>query len=273
MTLNEYPDVIQGSDEWHDQRRGIVTASVVGQLVSVGSADGLDVGCATCGAVAESPCFSLTRKEPTPIKTLHPGRIALAASRPPVISVADNEKSRSLVATLAAERVTGWTDPVFVSSDMMRGTLDEPFARNLYDEHYSPVTEIGFTARTEDGWTLGYSPDGLVGDGGLIEVKSRKSKGQLTTILADDVPPWHMAQCQAGLLVTGRKWLDYVSYCSGMPLYVKRVQPDPSWQEAIVKACIDFERKVAEITDVYTERTANLFPTERIDHNDIGLVF
>jgi hypothetical protein len=65
--------------------------------------------------------------------------------------------------------------------------------------------------RDEDGWTLGYSPDGLVGDDGLIEIKAPRAKTHLRTILADEVPAHYMAQCQAGLLVTGRKWIDFVS--------------------------------------------------------------
>jgi hypothetical protein len=80
--------------------------------------------------------------------------------------------------------------------------------------------------RDDWGFSLGYSPDGLVGDDGLIEVKCRRQKKHLQTILADEVPPENMAQLQCGLLVSGREWIDYVSYCGGMPMYVKRVYPD-----------------------------------------------
>src|SRR5690606_36899576 len=121
------------------------------------------------------------------------------------IKPAANDTSRALTALLVAERITGWSDPVYVSDDMMRGTLDEPVARDLYSKHYAPVVECGFMVRYEDGWRLGYSPDGLVGDDGLIEVKSRRAKAQLVTILADEVPASNMAQIQAGLLVSGRQ--------------------------------------------------------------------
>src|SRR5690606_27630805 len=120
--------------------------------------------------------------------------------------------------------------------------------------------------REEDGWRLGYSPDGLVGDDGLIEIKSRRSKTQLATILADEVPSDNMAQLQAGLLVTGRKWIDYVSFCSGMPLYVKRVTGDERWAEAIVDAVINFEWTAGSMVTAYTERTAGMPATERIEH-------
>lgn len=216
MTLIELPDLIQGTDEWHDQRRGIVTASVVGKLLTS------------------------TRK------------------------VASNDTSRAVVATLVAERITGWTDPVYVSDDMLRGTNDEPFAVEVYAEHFAPVTATGFMVRDDWGFEIGYSPDGLVGDDGLIEVKSRRAKKQLQTILDDEVPAENMAQMQCGLLVSGREWIDYVSYCGGMPLYVKRVEPDPEWFDAIVAAVTSFELAASLMVEQYRDATKGLPVTERV---------
>jgi hypothetical protein len=90
---------------------------------------------------------------------------------------------------------------------------------------FAPVRESGFLIRREDTWTLGYSPDGLVGDDGLIEVKAPRPRQHLRTILSGEVPAYHMPQIQAGLLVTGREWIDFISYVGGMPLWVKRVSP------------------------------------------------
>lgn len=216
MTLTIHPDLIQGSDEWLDQRRGIVTASVVGRLI-------------------------------TP-KTIRP---------------ADNPESRSLTTLLAAERITGWTEPTYMSDDMLRGLDDEPRAREKYAEHYAPVTEAGFITEDRWGFVIGYSPDGLVGDDGLIEVKSRRAKIQLATILADEVPIENMAQLQCGLLVTGRQWIDYVSYSGGMPMYVKRVYPQDKWLDAITEAAAIFEENVAEMIRVYREAVDGLPTTER----------
>lgn len=224
MTLVEYGDLEQGTPEWLEARRGIVTASVVGQLVT-----------------------------------------------PRTIKPANNDISRALTATLAAERITGWVEPVYVNHDMLRGTLDEPVARALYTEHHAPVTELGFMVREEPTWKLGYSPDGLVGDDGLIEIKSRKQRKQVQTVLADEVPLENMAQLQAGLLVSGRQWIDYVSFCGGLPLYVKRVLPSMKWFEAIVGACEALEANVTGMVDLYNERTAGLPPTERTNH-DMDLV-
>ena len=219
MALHVLPDLIQGSDEWLDQRRGIVTASVVGQLIT-----------------------------------------------PKTIKPAANDTSRALTALLAAERITGWTDPVYVSDDMLRGTLDEPVARAIYAEKVIapiPVTEVGFMVRDDWGFPIGYSPDGLVGDDGLIEVKSRRQKKHLADIVADQVPLENLAQIQCGLLVSGRQWCDYVSFCGGMPLWVKRVYPDERWFEAIVAAVTAFEETAAQMVATYQAAVEGLPATER----------
>jgi hypothetical protein len=273
MSLYIYDQLEQGTDEWMEARRGIVTASVVGKLVTFGPPDAISVACPTCEARPENPCVSKARKEPTVIKTMHPARTEHAAGRAPVFEVADNETSRGLTATLIAERIAGWTEDTPMTSDMWRGREAEPFAREVYSRHYAPAAEIGFMRRDEDGWTLGYSPDGLVGDDGLIEIKSPRAKTHLLTILADEVPAYYMAQVQAGLLVSGRKWVDFVSYVGGLPLYVKRVLPDPQWFDAVIAACLRFETNAEQIVADYRARVANLPTTERIDFSNLGLVF
>ena len=217
MSLAILPELEQGTEEWMDQRRGLVTASVVGKLLT------------------------------------------------PTRKVADNDTSRAVVATLAAERITGWTEDTAMTSDMWRGVEHEPYARDLYAEHYAPVEVVGFMLREEEGWRLGYSPDGLVGDDGLIEIKCPRAKTHLNTILTDEVPAYYMPQLQAGLLVSGRKWIDFVSFVAGMPLYRKRVEPNPEWFDAITAACIRFEENAAQIVADYTAATTGLPMTERLD--------
>lgn len=266
MSLEIFKELQQGTDEWLAARCGLVTASVVGQLITKGSPDALAVECPKCDAPATEPCISTARKVPTPIKTIHDERSAVASELPPVYRVAANDTSRALAMTLAAERITGHVEQVHENSDMLRGTLDEPFARGKYAEHFAHVDEVGFMVRDDWGFRIGYSPDGLVGDDGLIEIKSRNQKKHLATILADEVPPENMAQCQAGLLVSGREWLDYVSFCSGMPLWTKRVLPDPKWFAAITAAVAEFEMSANEMLTRYAESTEGLPPTERLDH-------
>lgn len=271
MSLHTYTDVVQGTDEWLNLRRGIVTASTVGQLLSVGPPPATTVPCPECGALPDEPCVSRARKEPSPIKTLHATR-TVPADTPPVIKPATGDTAQGLTTLLVAERITGWVDPVYVNGDMLRGTLDEPIAREVYARHYAPVDEVGFMVRTAGWGPLGYSPDGLVGDDGLIEIKAPRAKTHLATILRDAVPEQHMAQLQAGLLVSGRKWIDYVSFYGGLPLYVKRIHPDARWHAAIKAAVRTFEETAAEMVATYHAAVAGRPATERTNH-DLGLVF
>lgn len=274
MSLQIFKDLEQGTDEWLAERCGIVTASVVGNLITKGAPSALTVDCPTCPRLAGESCVSTARKVPTPIKTIHPERTARASELPPVYGPADNDTSRGLTNLLAAERITGRVEPMRVTADMERGTLDEPYARDVYSEHHAPVTEVGFMVREFSGFRIGYSPDGLVGDKGLIEIKSRAPKKHLATILADDVPAENMAQCQTGLLVSGREWIDYVSYCGGMPLWTKRVLPDPRWHDAIIHSVVEFEHNAADIITRYLEATEGLPATEKIDHfAELGITF
>lgn len=229
MTLRIYNDIEQRSEQWYALRRGIVTASTVGKLVT-----------------------------------------------PSTLKVANNDESRGLTALLVAEWITGWTDPTFTTGDMLRGVMCEPIARDAYAKHHAPVTECGFMRRDEEAWSLGawslgYSPDGLVGDDGLIEIKAPRAKVHVRTILADDVPAQHMPQCQAALLVSGREWLDYVSFCGGLPLFVKRVMPDEKWFAVIEAACRQFEETAAAMVADYRRRVIGLPTTERVDF-DLELV-
>lgn len=162
------------------------------------------------------------------------------------LKIADNDKTRSHVWELLFQRLTGFVEPHYISDDMLRGAEDEFYARQLYAEHFAPVQEVGFVTNDEFGFVLGYSPDALVGDDGLIECKSRRGKYQIQTIAENEVPEEYVLQLQTGLLVTGRKWIDFISYSGGLPMFVKRVEPDPLIQGAIVAACTHFEMKLAE---------------------------
>ena len=184
----------------------------------------------------------------------------------PTLKIANNDKTRAHVWELAAQRITGYVEPHYISDDMMRGFDDEVRARDLYSDRYSPVTEAGFITNNQWGFTIGYSPDGLVGEDGLIECKSRRQKYQVQTISEGDVPAEYMLQIQTGLLVTGRAWLDFISYSGGLPMFVKRVLPDPQMQEAIIDAAADFETRVADAVQAFHHNCAthDYAPTERV---------
>lgn len=271
MTLHILADLEQGSPEWHDQRRGMVTASVVGALITTSKLTAIDYDCPACAAPANEPCRSKT-KPGAIIKTMHTERADTARANPrTTLETASNDNSRNLTALLAAERITGWTDPTYVSDDMLRGTFDEPLARDVYAKHYAPVEENGFMVRDDWGFRIGYSPDGLVGADGLIEIKSRRAKNHVQTVIAQHPPIENMAQLQCGLLVSGRKWIDYVDYTGGMHLWPHRVYPDPKWFTAIIAAVHAFEQNAAEMMRLYAEGVEGLPLTERIVEQEIVL--
>jgi hypothetical protein len=273
MTLHTYPELEQGSDEWLQARCGILTASVIGSLVSSRKPTAIETDCPDCGAEASGPCIG--KRSPDPLKTLHPARAAAARELDRVITAdVTSETALGLFMTLAAERITGFVEPTIQSRAMERGQLDEPYARDAYSTHHAKVTELGFMFRHFEGFKIGYSPDGLVGDDGLIEIKSRNQKTQLKTVLADEVPGENMAQLQTGTLVSGRPWIDYVSYSGGMKLWTKRVYPDPAWHAAILEGAYQAETIITNMVSDYLDATAGMPDTERIDHYpDLELTF
>lgn len=190
----------------------------------------------------------------------------------PTLKIANNDKTRAHAYELAFQRLTGFVEPQYVSDAMLRGQEDEIYARAAYAQNYAPVEECGFITSDRWGFTIGYSPDGIVGADGLIECKSRMGKYQVQTIATDEVPDDYVMQLQTALLVTGRQWIDFISYCGGLPVFVKRVEPDPEIQDAIVRAATEFEARVAEVMQEYRSTVANmgkLIPTERREAEEI----
>lgn len=191
----------------------------------------------------------------------------------PTLKAASNDRARAHMHELLAQRITGHVEPMFVSDDMLRGHNDEIEARALYARHHAPVEEVGFITEDRWGFTIGYSPDGLVGDDGLIECKSRRQKYQIATILSGAMPDDYMVQIQTGLLVTGRQWCDFVSYCGGLPMVVIRVPANPAAQKAILAAAEAFEAALAGASEAFAEQVARrgYIATERLIEKELYL--
>lgn len=185
----------------------------------------------------------------------------------PTLKSANNDKTRSHLYELLAQRITRYVEPMYVSDDMLRGVEDEFYARQAYSEHHAPVEQVGFVTNDRWGFTIGYSPDGLVGKDGLIEIKSRRQKYQVQTIIENltggTIPADYVMQAQTGLLVSERDWLDFISYSGGLPMCVVRVWPDDAVQGAIIEAAAAFEAKLAECLEIYRSASVGLIPTER----------
>lgn len=228
MTITYYPEIIQGSDEWTELRRGKLTASSVNLILT------------------------------------------------PTLKQANNDKTRAQIYELAAQRISGFVEASYYSDDMLRGYDDEVRARDLYSKHYAPVEQTGFITNDKWGFIFGFSPDGLVGDDGLIEVKSRRQKFQIELLtehtLENTIPQEYILQIQTGLLVSERAWCDFISYSGGLPMVTIRVYPDAKIQDAIVEAAMNTEaaiqEKMAKFQTVLKSE-ARLIPTERTVEKEI----
>lgn len=162
-------------------------------------------------------------------------------------------------AQLVAERLTGKVTESFSSPEMRRGTEIEPEARIAY-EFYADVDveQIAYVPHPEIEMS-GASPDGLVGDDGLIEIKCPKTSTHIDTLLAKTVPKKYTTQMQFQMACTGRQWCDYVSYDPRLPatmqLYIARIERNDeriSELEGEVREFLEgVQRKVAELEAEY----------------------
>jgi hypothetical protein len=177
---------------------------------------------------------------------------------------ANNDTSRAQLYQLLAERITGESEASFYNDDMARGHLLEPFARDLYAANYAPVAECGFITCQLSGVVIGYSPDGLVGDDGLIEIKAPRQKTHLKSLLTNQVPGEYIPQVQTGLAVSGRAWCDFISYAPGLPLFVRRVERDEQVIGQIIAAAQAAEEQLAGMLVIYEGLAAQFPATEPI---------
>jgi putative phage-type endonuclease len=131
-------------------------------------------------------------------------------------------------AQLVCERLTGVAADSYVNAAMAWGLEKEPEALRLYSfEHDTDVNQVGFLDHPRVTMS-GASPDGLVGELGLLEVKCPITATHIETVLGRTIPAKYLAQIQWQLAVTGRAWCDFVSYDPRLPadlrLFVRRIE-------------------------------------------------
>ena len=131
---------------------------------------------------------------------------------------------------LAGETLTGISEESYQNEAMLRGKEMEAEARELYQLITNKkVEEVGFCLA--DGY--GASPDGLVGKEGLLEVKCPNMATHIGYLLGNVLPTDYFQQCQGQLLVTGRKWVDFLSYFPGLRPFIIRVNRDEKFLKAL----------------------------------------
>jgi hypothetical protein len=131
---------------------------------------------------------------------------------------------------LAGERLLGKAEETYQNAAMQRGIELEPEARELYNLVFNvDAVQTGFWIK--DGY--GCSPDGLVGDDGLIELKCPTLPVHIGYLLDNKLPSEYVQQVQGQLLVTDREWCDFVSYYPGLDPLIIKVKPDLKFQAAL----------------------------------------
>jgi len=134
---------------------------------------------------------------------------------------------------LVVQRLTNKPSETFTNPAMEWGVLQEPMARIAYEAHASVfVEQVSFVEHPTIEW-FGCSPDGLVGEDGLLEIKCPSSKNHIKYLLGGKPPAKYVPQMQCQMAVTGRKWCDFVSYDPRLPedlqLFVVRLERDVSF--------------------------------------------
>jgi len=160
-------------------------------------------------------------------------------------------------AQLVAERLTGCVAPSFTNAAMIHGTETEPEARRAYEFFVDrDVQQVGFIPHPTIAMS-GASPDGLVGDDGLLELKCPNTATHIETLLTGRIPDKYFKQMQFQMACTEREWCDFASYDPRMPermrLFVKRVNRDAEDLAEIEAAVSAF---LAEIDDTVTRLRA-----------------
>ena len=122
-----------------------------------------------------------------------------------------SQKEKSYMMELIAETLTGQSKPFFENDAMRWGTETEPQARSMYEinNDFVTVKEVAFIELNE---FIGVSPDGLVGDNGLLEIKCPTTTTQINRALSDNYSSDYKAQIQMQLWISGRDWCDFVSF-------------------------------------------------------------
>lgn len=165
-----------------------------------------------------------------------------------ILAKGEGKMRRAYLLRLTGEIITGQPAETFSNSHMERGKAMEDEARDAYAFVADVEPErVGFIVN--DALGVGYSPDSLIGANGLLEIKTKLPHLMVDLLLKDEFPPEHRAQCQGGLWVSEREWIDLVCYWPGMPKFVKRVKRDENYIATLSTEVERFKADLAEIVE------------------------
>lgn len=152
---------------------------------------------------------------------------------------------QNLIYTKRAEIRTGEVEETFSNEWMKRGHELEPIAREAYEtETFSKVEDGGFWEHSS---YIGASPDGLVGEDGLIEIKCPKASTMERYIDKQILPTIYKWQVHGQMLCSGRKWVDFVAFHPRYELFIIRIERD----EKLIK---ELEDKLTEVVKLILKK-------------------
>ena len=161
------------------------------------------------------------------------------------------DKYENAIYRVAFERVTGERVPTYSNALMERGHTLEPEAREAYEmQTFNLVEEVGFCELNE--W-VGCSPDGLVGNDGMIEIKCPAYNTFIRYINAGTLPSTYFYQVHGQMYVTGRKWVDFVAYHPPFKPFILRVERDEEVCKKIEAALNEAIEKAKKIIEKLTK--------------------
>lgn len=174
---------------------------------------------------------------------LRAGKVT-ASKAADVMSAITTAGYRNYLADLVVERLTGNKTESFTNAAMQWGVDQEPLARAEYEVKTGNfVDQVAFVEHPTIA-NFGCSPDGLVGDDGLIEIKCPNTATHIDYVMQDKVPTKYIPQIQCQLAVTGRKWCDFVSFDprlpDGLQILIVRLERDDEYIEKLEARVIKF---------------------------------
>jgi putative phage-type endonuclease len=162
------------------------------------------------------------------------------------------------MAQLICERMTGTQAESFTNAAMIHGTETEPLARAAYEAHKDVlVDEVGLITHPYI-QMAGASPDGVVGDDGVLEIKCPNTATHFDTLLKGEMPSKYIPQVQWQMACTSRKWCDFVSFDprvdEGLKLFVTRIERDSEYikmlEDEVMKFLRELEIKLNKLNDL-----------------------
>ena len=158
----------------------------------------------------------------------------------------ESKTRRKYMLRLIAQRLGADNPEPYTNASMERGHEMEMEARRTYAFiNDCEPTLVGFVRRGD----VGASPDALIGEDGLLEVKTKQPDLHLEVLLAGVLPPEHKPQVQGQLWIAEREWCDFVSYWPRLPLFRVRVYRDEEYIAELERAVDVFNDELAALTE------------------------